>query len=256
MKSQRHRTRAAAKSRSPGTVAKERLADALQGAVADLLAGVPCPPTDLDLISGRLEITRIWYQHDLPHSGELRQGGGGFEIVCSPHLGQARRRFTIAHELAHALFEANPRLAPRDNRRLERACDEVATELLMPAEIFARSLGDRTSFEDLGRLARTFEVSLSAAAIRCSEMGNLAVFEVVHNRVSWSRGIILPKNIAAFEPELRDAVRRCVEGERITSRLLMGSGPCHRYRVEGMPYRANGVALLLLQAETSGLATR
>src|SRR6266487_2639897 len=70
-----------------------------------LLHGVSCPPTDLEAIMPRLNVTRCEADADLPISGELRKDTDGLRIVVSAHLSPARRRWTIAHELGHAVFE-------------------------------------------------------------------------------------------------------------------------------------------------------
>ena len=158
--------------------------------VADrLLDGVPGPPTDLEAIAPRLNITGFRAE-DVPFSGELRREGSGFAVVYSSALSPARRRFTVAHELAHALFETSGRNCPRVGRELERLCDKIAAELLMPRKVFLECAGPAISLGGVFELARLFGMSLSATAIRCAELKGVSVFEVDADAVTWGHGVI------------------------------------------------------------------
>jgi hypothetical protein len=81
-----------------------------------------------------------------------------------------RKRFTLAHEIGHLLLGTVPglRSACSEDQVLERACDSLAAELLMPSEDaveFISSLG-RPSPEKLKIIASKYAVSLHMAAIR------------------------------------------------------------------------------------------
>src|ERR1700681_3488970 len=65
------------------------------------MIGVGCPPTDLDELQDRLGVTDCRRQDDLVVSGGLRKTGTTYTILLAPGLSRARRRFTVAHELAH-----------------------------------------------------------------------------------------------------------------------------------------------------------
>jgi hypothetical protein len=106
---------------------------------------------------------------------------GGFDIYVDPEppggwravapkvrsqLRRHRRRFILAHELAHALFYERP--AGQPPRRLagnsepqEQFCDELARHLLLPEES-ARALSFRP--EGAESLQRRFDVSLQLAS--------------------------------------------------------------------------------------------
>lgn len=77
---------------------------------------------------------------------------------------KAGQMFTVAHELAHifanvtALDDASPRQIARDAG--ERWCNEVAAELLVPLDAFARAYNrDEDISQEIQRLARQFKVS-------------------------------------------------------------------------------------------------
>jgi Zn-dependent peptidase ImmA (M78 family) len=86
-----------------------------------------------------------------------------------------RQKFTLAHEVAHLILERtlNATIACTEDKQLERACDLLAVELLMPTEeiqTLAEELGPQSP-EKLSPVANRFEVSLETAAKRLYELG-------------------------------------------------------------------------------------
>jgi Zn-dependent peptidase ImmA (M78 family)/DNA-binding XRE family transcriptional regulator len=92
-----------------------------------------------------------------------------------------RRRFTLAHELGHHLlrhsasfhldfFDAGGSAgdAPGYNWQHERAANEFAANLLLPADVVRRA-ADRVS--DIDELATAFDVSRQAMAFRLAALG-------------------------------------------------------------------------------------
>jgi hypothetical protein len=98
---------------------------AIETVTARLLQGIECPPTDLEAIRPRLNITQFCTE-DIAGSGELQRDGDGFKVVYSPSVAPTRRRFTIAHEMARAIFESTGPNCPRNGVELERLCDKIA----------------------------------------------------------------------------------------------------------------------------------
>ncbi|MDB5338837.1 MAG: hypothetical protein JWN70_4456 [Planctomycetaceae bacterium] len=99
----------------------------------------------------------------------------------------ARARFTIAHEIAHILIAKElgkeiqspvARSYYRDDEE-ERLANRVASELLMPAKSTAHVLQSLdVSWDTIQRIARMFKVSLSAAALRVKEIGEISYLEI------------------------------------------------------------------------------
>ncbi|MCB4757244.1 MAG: ImmA/IrrE family metallo-endopeptidase [Elusimicrobia bacterium] len=91
---------------------------------------------------------------------------------------KAGQMFTLAHEVAHiwlgesALSDAQPALIPE--QRVERWCNQVAAELLVPLAVFKneyRKNGDL--HEEMNRLARRFKVSTLVILRRIYDAGGL-----------------------------------------------------------------------------------
>ena len=126
----------------------------------------------------------------------LIPGAEGFRILYNSTVrSEGRKRFSIAHEIAHTLFPdaaaAVRRRAKREDYEtaeeieLERWCDKVAAELLMPEPVFQQSIDEfGAEASAIPALAERFEVSLSASAVRFVEMSEepcaVAVFEWMH----------------------------------------------------------------------------
>lgn len=125
----------------------------------------------LETFAYRLGISRI-VREALPFEGGLFDLPGGELIIkLNANSPLTRGRFTLAHELAHLLLDTVPafrKATSQTDELLERACDMIAAELLMPsheARQFIQDLGS-PSPEKLKTLADRYTVSLHAAAIR------------------------------------------------------------------------------------------
>lgn len=123
----------------------------------------------LDALARRLGVSRIIEE-------PLRYEGGVFELPNGERVIKlkanstfSRKRFTLAHEIGHLLLgRPGLRSSCGEDRDLERACDTIASELLMPTDEavpFVKQLG-RPSPEKLTAVASRFQVSLQAAAFR------------------------------------------------------------------------------------------
>jgi hypothetical protein len=170
--------------------------------VGKLLAGVQCPPTPLDSLCDRLGVTDVEDDDSLSVAGELRRDSRGYQIFCASGQPETRRRFTIAHELAHVVFEQGGPGCPRTGTELEQICDMIAAEILMPVEVFKRELESVwPNAAGISQLASKFRVSLTAMAIRCAEFQPISVFGVENGRIVWGRG-----------PIRADVVRESLDG--------------------------------------------
>jgi len=102
----------------------------------------------------------------------LKEEYGKGLIILQPNIMPERERFTIAHELYHALIRPNLSFFSSDQKALkahEREANIFASELLMPKSkvLAAYNSGCRT----VSSFAEIFWVSKQAMKIRLQEVG-------------------------------------------------------------------------------------
>ena len=231
-------------SRSAATVE-----EAVHATASRLLDRVSCPPTDLDVLKNRLNVTSVEPIGSLPISGELRKRRDGLVIVYSASLSPARRRFTIAHELGHAVFESTGPNCPRYGRELERICDMLAAEFLMPREVFVARAGKSLHPERVLKLARDFGTSVMATALRCQQLLGASVFQVETARVSWGYGTIRrERDLQADAHGFQDAITRAMRGDVGEQMVFVDR---RNFRLQWICLRGEQRALFVLQSENS-----
>ncbi|WP_420443044.1 helix-turn-helix domain-containing protein [Candidatus Poriferisodalis sp.] len=145
------------------------------------------PIPDLDPICETFGITvyRAPLGSDLsraPSGAFLKHPDVGFSILVNLDMTPGRRRFTVAHELAHALFhsdETNQVLSHGRGPR-ENFADAFAGEFLMPSEgirRFAEEVGLPPRIADpvdIVHMQRYFKVSWPMALVRLRQLNAIA----------------------------------------------------------------------------------
>ena len=133
------------------------------------------PPFDLDLLAS-VAGYRV-------HTETLGEGQDGCvdavtrRILVSARLPPPRRRFTVAHELAHTLLpdfgggvtmhHASAEHDWAEQSPLEQICQVGAAELLMPLAPFRAACdGEPMAIQGIARVAAHFEASFEAVARR------------------------------------------------------------------------------------------
>ena len=130
---------------------------------------------------------------------------------------EGRKRFTVAHEFAHYLMHRHQQdrfecgtddIETGDNngRDIEAEADVFASTLLMPLDDFRRQVdGQPVSFDLLGHCADRYGVSLTAAALRWTEIAPKRVVLVASrdDHMLWAKS-----NDAAFKSGAYFATRR------------------------------------------------
>jgi|SRR5690625_3123677 len=112
-----------------------------------------------------------------------------------------RGRFTLAHELGHYFIDSHriglesgvltPHptfLNQNSNARIEKEADYFASCLLMPESVFLKEIHrKRFSFQIIQHISTIFKVSITAAAIRFSQIGNhpIMVIYASNNLIIW-----------------------------------------------------------------------
>lgn len=123
----------------------------------------------LEAMALRLGVSKIVEERLSFEGGVFQLPSGELVIKLNADGPASRKRFTLAHEIGHLLL-GKPGLRGSCDRDkvLERKCDAIASELLMPVDQalpFIRDLG-KPSPEKLRAIASRFDVSLQAAAFR------------------------------------------------------------------------------------------
>lgn len=115
------------------------------------------------------------------------------------------RIFTLAHELAHlwagttGISNPRPELTTEGQPGIERWCNQVAAELLLPGEILAERRQNQPLTIDMAqKLAREFRVSVLVVLIRGYEIGILP--EEVFRR-AYAQALQEMQQALAKEPE-------------------------------------------------------
>ncbi len=218
--------------------------EAVRAVTANLLRDVGCPPTDLDAVASLLNASTSG--EDIFGSGELRRDGSGYRIIYATDLSLPRRRFTIAHELAHIVIDRTGPNAPRAGKELERLCDLIAVEILLPAEAFVAQLPKPLRIADIFALARQYQASISATALRCAELSRATVFEVANGKLTWSRGPLRGSS-ALKDNTLMEHAKRASAGESSHALLYLNDDSSMLpTQVEYHAFGQTGRALFLL----------
>lgn len=139
------------------------------------LQGVAEPPVPEQLIEYLPRVRVVW-RDDAPVSGHVEWTGGSWLIALSGTEPWVRQRFTMAHELKHALdaplaatlYPQRRFLTPHQQR--ERAANHFAACLLMPRAWVKRAYYEG-GIHDARTLARRFRVSAPAMRIRLDVLG-------------------------------------------------------------------------------------
>jgi len=116
-------------------------------------------------------------------SGMLRKDGGRFQILVNEHHPPLRKRYTVAHEIAHLclhsdeiesfvdpeinLFRSKTETDQPEDRAIETQANMFAAALLTP-DVFVREAAKETT--DIGKLAAKFRVSRHAMGIRLNNL--------------------------------------------------------------------------------------
>ena len=159
-------TEAKSNSKYPG-----RLIDEL--GIRELLnARVPVNIESVAMFMGAESVQRV----DISVAGMLLPTEESFRILINKNESWKRQRFSCAHEIAHFIFD--PKRAPsmrqgtrHEPNALERHCDELAAQLLMPDPTFSRyANADVFSIQSIINLANAFQTSIKATTIRALEV--------------------------------------------------------------------------------------
>lgn len=132
------------------------------------------PPFDPLVLAQRLGL-KIEARGDIADARLVPTGGSPMVLEYNPTRPRGRLRFSIAHEIAHTLFEdcadqvrhrgGHPD-AGNDNWQLEVLCNIGAAELLMPSGSFTQLADQHLSIQKVMDIRKEYDVSVEACLIR------------------------------------------------------------------------------------------
>jgi len=139
-------------------------------------------PVDLDALAADLDLRVIEARLPPDISGKIERDifdGHGFMVTLNAAHSPVRKRFTLAHEIAHFILHTDligdgivDNALYRDGRlgdEKEWQANRFAASILMPAEAVGKAW--RAGATDAARLAAAFGVSTAVAEIRMRELG-------------------------------------------------------------------------------------
>jgi Zn-dependent peptidase ImmA (M78 family) len=158
---------------------------------------------DLDGLEGMLAANKARSKWLIVYNSAIRSEG--------------RKRFTIAHEFGHYILHRHDQnqfecggddieTANGNERDIETEADKFASTLLMPLDDFRKQVtGQTISFDLLGHCADRYGVSLTAAALRWTEIAEKRAVLVASrdDHLLWSKS-----NQAAFKSGAYFATRK------------------------------------------------
>jgi Zn-dependent peptidase ImmA (M78 family) len=128
------------------------------------------PPIDVELIIEKLGIELVEMTLPTWFFGSLLNIQGNFYIVVNRLMPETRKRFTIAHEIAHYVLHEEQLCYMKNSKRdyFHREADVFAAELCMPSKMIKKEA--RSWFNDYKFLAQLFGVSEVAMVRKMQEL--------------------------------------------------------------------------------------
>lgn len=122
-----------------------------------------------------------------------------------------RVRFSLAHELAHAVLHHSP----TEPSEAEHQADALAGAFLMPAAEFRRECPTHLRLHDLAQLKRRWRVSMAAIARRARDIGRITETQCQSLRVQMSRNGWRKFEPVELQPEapslLPELLKKCMQ---------------------------------------------
>jgi len=214
----------------------ERVSTLLSQVAKD--TGPILPPIDPARMAALCSVIGIEERPMVPE-GVLRPVAGGFRIYLQNNFSKdpsfrLRKRFTLAHEIAHTFFFDICKGVPKPvkhsprGQRLENLCHTAAGQILVPESLLKQQLnskGEVASVETLFDLSKIFDVSVEVMIRRLHRLGLFAVERfaaVLVNTTSGGKKII---KAACFGPLLTCNASRPRPGMDFDSWVVPLLGP-------------------------------
>ncbi|MCM3598628.1 ImmA/IrrE family metallo-endopeptidase [Metabacillus idriensis] len=171
-------------------------------------------PINMKMLASLAGITVREKYMENDQSGQLVIQDGKIAAYVNIFDPPRRQNFTIAHEIAHTLMDEFDHIQYRKKEsvqdEIERLCDEIASELLLPTAEFKRQMNQHgEKLSSFKPLAKYFHASLEAVAVKfagCAENQNRTILMVTDFHAAGRRdlaisGVIPLADWAIFVPK-------------------------------------------------------
>ncbi len=171
------------------------------------------PPVDLSQLAKKMAIDEI-LDATMAEDGRLELRDQRAIIYVRADVSRERRRFTIAHELAHRLLMHRTAPAVAYRRRLtgdnlERLCDDIAAAVLLPRQwVETEYIGSPQRLDTVRRMGTAASASLSASLVRLREVHRWSRSLLRFNHVTERWRLAAP---AGVPPDLHRSLRTTAE---------------------------------------------
>ena len=143
-------------------------------------------PVPLDIVCAKLGVTKVEYRPISCDGMLIPRANGSYVIFLADWAPPARQRFSLAHELGHAIihkivpvtrgFENRSVFMPLGHQAEEQLCDVLASRILMPTSLMMEfATAHEFGIEAATLLSRTSGASLSSATRRLGEVRGIDV---------------------------------------------------------------------------------
>jgi Zn-dependent peptidase ImmA (M78 family) len=125
-------------------------------------------------------------------------------VILSSHAPADRQRFTLAHELGHAVMHEVP------SEEQESEADRFASEFLMPAHSIRRDLSE-VSIPQLAKLKLKWKVSMAALLRRARDLGQITESQYKQVNIEFSKAGYRKSEPVEIPSETPAMVRQVIE---------------------------------------------
>lgn len=155
------------------------------------------PPFDPIALADRLKL-RVVGRNDIRDARIVPVDRNRLQIEFNPNRPPARVRYSLAHEIAHALFpDCGEQIRNRtanheiegDEWQLEVLCNIAAAEFLMPVGTLPHLKGEELSIDRLIERKKEYEVSAEALLIRVARLADEPCAAFCATRIEKGRGL-------------------------------------------------------------------
>jgi hypothetical protein len=221
-------------------------------------------PVDLTKLARQQEIREIRVDRSVLN-GELRRlKSGGYVVRLDARDSEERRRFTLAHEIAHTLLISSSdktALHNCEDERTEELCDFAGAELLVPDQLLRRTRL-QLDIHTILSIANEFRCSIEAASwklLNTLDFKGALILWKMHKveGVLIASAVATPRTVTVSLPFVRGMVvregdpnwRAIVDGGEVVE-LQANNDPSIRYSAERRRLRGGIIATLIRLAST------